>query len=51
MTPAQVAALEGLLRYYDKTTSPSEVQKLWKEVERMVAEAKRAAQPAAGDGK
>jgi hypothetical protein len=49
MTPEQIAALEGLLKYYDKTTAPSEVQKLWKQVQLMVKEAKKA-EPA-GDGK
>jgi len=50
MTPAQVEALKGLLRYYDKTTAPSEVQKWWKVMQSIVAQAKREAETA-GDGR
>lgn len=51
MTPEQIDALEGLLRYYDKTTAPSEIQKLWKQVQLMVKEAKWRFNPGKGDGK
>ena len=49
MTPEQIAALEGLLRYYDKTTSPSEVQGWWRDVARMVKDAKQKAKPPGDD--